>query len=90
MTTATTPTISDLERKIDELTAQVAFLADEARQTKQRRQVFPERIGLKAHFSDRAMHCAGAIGPISHLARLGVLDRTRHIGTDRANLRIRH
>ena len=89
MTTATTPTIVDLERKIDELTAQVAFLAEEARLGKQRRQRWEELQHDAMPIATEAMSVVereleeldvnvdDLIRLIKHLVRMApVLDRT--------------
>jgi uncharacterized protein YjgD (DUF1641 family) len=89
MTTTITPTISDLERKIDELTAQVAFLADEARIGRQRRERWQEfshdamPIATEAmsvverELEDLDVNVDDLVRLIKHLVRMApVLDRT--------------
>jgi uncharacterized protein YjgD (DUF1641 family) len=89
MTTALTPTIVDLERKIDELTAQVAFLADEARLSRRRRECWQELQHDAMPIAAEAMAVVGReledlevnvddlVRLIKHLARMApVLDRT--------------
>jgi len=89
MTTATTPTISDLEHKIDELTAQVAFLADEARLNQQRRRRWEELqhdampIATEAmsvverELEDLDVNVDDLVRLVKHLVRMApVLDRT--------------
>jgi uncharacterized protein YjgD (DUF1641 family) len=89
MTTATTPTISDLERKIDELAAQVAFLADEAHLSRQRRERWQElqhdampiateaMAVVERELQDLDVNVDDLIRLIKHLVRMApVLDRT--------------
>ena len=89
MTTATTPTISDLERKIDELTAQVAFLADEAHLNRRRRERWQElqhdampiateaMAVVERELEDLDVNVDDLVRLIKHLVRMApVLDRT--------------